>query len=145
MFFSSAFYSYMWFLNTFFTVLVDLFLICLWWPRLEVFLKCSFFWAKNRGSLLLYNCSYKKKRVLEQLSIRSKITKELKKTEQIWVPQGHSKDIACNFTVNGIALQMWIIVVKISVPHTTKTRWGRVGENKTLAECNRLSMMSGPW
>ena len=43
-FFQVCFFCYLWLLNTVWVFWVELFLICLWLLRLELFLKCSNFW-----------------------------------------------------------------------------------------------------
>ena len=54
MFISSVVLYYLWLLNTIWVFSVDLFLICMWLPRIELLLKCSYF-----GSTIKARCSYK--------------------------------------------------------------------------------------
>ena len=53
MFISNVVFGYLWLLNTIWVFWVDLFLICLWLPCLELFLKCCYC-----GPTIKARCSY---------------------------------------------------------------------------------------
>ena len=64
MFISSVDFGYLWLLNTIWVFWVDLFLTCLWLPKLELFLKCSYFWPKIEARWSYKTVPIYKKRVV---------------------------------------------------------------------------------